>query len=238
MNVWRPYIASSRLLCSTNINVMWPLVPVVCVKGVEVRGYSVRVLVPYRIGSRPFCSTNGSTVSPLGPGHSWLLVCLDRSHLLLLMLRGLLLNKHTHKKKNVNSGTVGIKKQNRQINAPLNSSGHFRETLSHSDAFILLWWGWKCAEILHHTHTLCLFLYLVLLSDSSGFHSSVWLLAWGQSRSCGPWLPAPPPGNTSLLEPGRHSRRSCCTEGHEGTGRLYFSLHDVTDDTAEDLTLS
>lgn len=61
------------------------------------KGYSkdFRVLVPYRTGSRPFCSTNGSTVSPLGPGHSWLLVCLGRSRLMLLMLPGPLLDKHT-----------------------------------------------------------------------------------------------------------------------------------------------
>ena len=54
-----------------------------------------RVLVPYRTGSMPFCSTNGNTVSPLGLGHSWLLAYLGRSHLLLLMLLGLLLDKHT-----------------------------------------------------------------------------------------------------------------------------------------------
>ncbi len=50
------------------------------------------VLVPYRTGSRPFCSTNGNTVSPLGLKHSWLLLCLGRSRLLLLMLPGLLLD--------------------------------------------------------------------------------------------------------------------------------------------------
>lgn len=77
--------------------------------------------------------------------------------------------------------------------------------------------------------TPCLFLYLVLPSDSSGFHSSVWLLAWGQSRSCGPWLPAPPPGNTSLLEPGCHSHRSYCTEGAGGDRTFNLSLHIIKD---------
>lgn len=41
--------------------------------------------MPYRTGSKPSCSTNGSTVSPLGPGYSWLLACLGRSCLQMLL---------------------------------------------------------------------------------------------------------------------------------------------------------
>ena len=79
--------------------------------------------MPYRTGSRPFCSTNESTVSPLGPGHSWLLVCLDRSRLLLLMLPGPLLDKHKNKNHRKSEGR-----------AAFNSLGHCRETLPQSDA--------------------------------------------------------------------------------------------------------
>lgn len=95
INIERPYIASSRHLCSTNMNVTWPLVPVVCVRGL--RGYStdIRVLAPYRTDSRPSCSTSGNKVSPLAPGHSWLLVCLDRSRLMEPMLLRMLLDKQT-----------------------------------------------------------------------------------------------------------------------------------------------
>lgn len=70
-----------------------------------------------------------------------------------------------------------------------------------------------------------LFLYLVLLLDSSGFHSSVWLLVWGQSHSCGPWLPAPLPGNTWLLEPGHHSHRSYCTGEMGGQNFSFLSIY-------------
>lgn len=75
------------------------------------------------------------------------------------------------------------------------------------------------AEILHPLQ------YLVPLWGSSEFHSSVWLLAWQKSHNCGPWLPAPPPGNTSLPEPGYRSHRSYCTEGQKRTGPFFLTYY-------------
>lgn len=136
-----------------------------------------------RTGSRPFCSTNGNTVSPLEPKHSWPLACLGRSHLLLLMLLGLLLIKHI---KANNDDTVYLKTLKYCMKK------HFLILVVHLlKAKVVLHSGIRYSKHLH-----CFFLYLVLQLDSSGFHSSVWPLALGQSCSCGPWLPAPLPGNT------------------------------------------
>lgn len=177
-------IASSGFVGSTSIYVMWPLVPVV-------GGYStvIRVLLLCMTGSRPSCSTSENTVSPSAPGHSLQSVCLDRSHLLEQRLLKILL--------------VNTEKRDSMFKGQSWSTG------------TLLWCIWDqvlkyCISCIKHS---CLLTYLSALLDSCGSHSSVWLLASGQSCSCGPWLPDPPPGNTWLLEPERRAHTSSCTVG-------------------------